>query len=339
MDLLEFLNAYFTAATMARLIEANQRKEGTVFSRVFRQRSNWPLARISMGEITEKTGSVAVTARGAAALPMGKERTAITSIEPMPIRLSKFLTGADINDLKVIFGTGDDKGQRAATAYLDRLVNNLMLRTQATRDALCAQAITGKIDYQMKTDAGLERYQVSYGTGRTSSYNISNKWNAEGVKIGTVYKDLVGMQKVLNEAGFSGTVSFLAGLNVFATLSDLISSIPNDQRFGAKVNDDGSIQIGSYKIYPAVDTYNDTDANGAATTPYEVGANKIVGYIEDLAELVYCAVDDLDGNLEASPFFSKYEKKTDPSGYKVISESKPMPLVSAESFVWGTACN
>ena len=36
------------------------------------------------------------------------------------------------------------------------------------------------------------------------------------------------------------------------------------------------------------------------------------------------------------PFFSKTIKIEDPSGYKVISESKPMPLVSSKGFCWAT---
>ena len=286
MDFYEFLKSYFTASTMNRIITANTRKEGTIFNRVFRQRSNWPLARISMGEIQAKTGSVAVTARGAAALPVGKERNAITSIEPMPISLSNFLSASDINDLKTIFGTGDDKGQSAAKDYLDRLANNLMLRTQATRDALCAQAITGGIDYQMKTENGLERYQVSYGDGSTSSYTIQKKWNAPGATIGTVLKDLTEMQTVLSNAGYSGKVSFIAGLNVYTTIVGMIAMLPNDNRFGAKVIDDGTIQVGPFQITPDIDTYNDVDSYGAVKTPYEIHQDKIVAFIEDLAELV-----------------------------------------------------
>jgi hypothetical protein len=40
--------------------------------------------------------------------------------------------------------------------------------------------------------------------------------------------------------------------------------------------------------------------------------------------------------LEATPFFSKVVKTDDPSGYRVISESKPMPLVAAKGFCWAT---
>ncbi len=36
--------------------------------------------------------------------------------------------------------------------------------------------------------------------------------------------------------------------------------------------------------------------------------------------LVYCAVDDLEANLRAMPFFIKPVKSDDPSGIKLISE-------------------
>ena len=43
--------------------------------------------------------------------------------------------------------------------------------------------------------------------------------------------------------------------------------------------------------------------------------------------LPYAAIDDLDGNLQPLPFFIKPIKTADPSGWKLIAESKPLPIV------------
>ncbi len=53
--------------------------------------------------------------------------------------------------------------------------------------------------------------------------------------------------------------------------------------------------------------------------------------------LPYCAIDDLDGNLQALPFFIKPVKTDIPSGYSLIAESKPFPLVNVNGIVTCTA--
>jgi hypothetical protein len=40
----------------------------------------------------------------------------------------------------------------------------------------------------------------------------------------------------------------------------------------------------------------------------------------------YLALDDLDANLQGMPFYVKPLKQDDPSGYKLIGKSKPLPV-------------
>ena len=42
--------------------------------------------------------------------------------------------------------------------------------------------------------------------------------------------------------------------------------------------------------------------------------------------LYYCAIDDLDANLLPMPLYVMAQKKQDPSGYKIIGKSKPLPV-------------
>jgi len=52
--------------------------------------------------------------------------------------------------------------------------------------------------------------------------------------------------------------------------------------------------------------------------------------------LVYCALDDLDANLQPLPFFAKPIPIKDPSGYKLIGESKPFPIPNTEGICEAT---
>jgi hypothetical protein len=253
----------------------------------------------------------------------------------MPIRLSDFITGAKLNDLKNLYGTGDERGQQLVGSALDEIVLDLMHATELTRNALCAQAISGKIDYMMQTDGGYERYQVAYGDGTPLAFAPATKWNDDACTLSMIISDLSDMEDALAEAGCSGEIKFLVGKKAYSVVADKIASMVNDSRIDAKA-EKGTLYLGGYTLVKDGLTYKDRDSSGAEVTKYEIDIDKIVGFATDIPVLTYCAVDDVDGNLEPVPFFSKTVKVDDPSGYKVISESKPMPLVSAKGFCWAT---
>lgn len=331
MDFLTFLRNYFVVGTIARLIERRNTTESVVTKKIFANRVNWPLATISMEDIEGKIGNKAVVARGAHSLPVGKDAMTITMIEPMPVSLSSTLTAAKLNDLKTIFGQGTEVQQANAQAYLDRIILNMMASADKTRDALCAQALTGKIDYMMKSDSGYERYKVQYGDGNALTFTPSKCW--QEATIAEILADCNAMQQELAKKGVTGSVEFLAGYQAFGALANKICSLPNDQRMGASVSKN-EINLCGYVFTLANSTYADKAADGSDVVKYEVDAAKVVAFVPGYAELDYCALDDLDCNLQAVPFFSKYVKQDDPSGYKVMGESKPMPLISPKSVCW-----
>ncbi len=335
MDFQTFLTSYFTLALITKLIERNKPVRSIVYDLVFATRTNTPSARVRVDDILKRIGNVPVVARGSSALSLGGSSTTRTEIEPMPIRLSDFITGASLNDLKSLYGTGDERGQALVQTYIDKMILDLMHTTEMTRNALCAQAITGKIDYMMQTEGGYERYQVAYGDGTTLSFAPAVKWNDDACTLAMIINDLSDMEDEIRDNGLSGEVKFMIGKFAFAAISNKIARMANETRIDAKA-EKGVIYLGGYELTKNSITYKDRDAAGAEVTKYEVDPEKIVAFAADIPELTYCAVDDVDGNLEAVPFFSKTVKVEDPSGYKVISESKPMPLVSAKGFCWAT---
>lgn len=333
MDILTFIQGYLTVQTISKMIERKQKRRSVVFDTIFSKRTQTGLPFVRMDEYIDTIRSVPVVTRGGASLTIGGGSNSIAMIEPMPIRLNRLLTGARMNDLRTLWGDGGARGQALITAEIDRMVMKLMETTDKTRDALCAQAITGKIDYQMQADSGFVRYGVTYGTGTTLSYTVPKKWDASGTTIADILTDAIAVRRKLNEEGASGEVGFLVSPEVFVAMANKITPLPDSKRMGATVTAN-EINVAGFIFTLCDGSYDDRDSSGAEVVKQEVAAKKAVAWVKDIPELTYCAVDDLDGNLEAIPFFSKTVKVDDPSGIRVISESKPFPMVSEKAFLW-----
>ena len=48
---------------------------------------------------------------------------------------------------------------------------------------------------------------------------------------------------------------------------------------------------------------------------------------------IYAAVDDIDANFLATPFWAKPIKTTDPDGYTLLGQSKPLPVPNVKGIV------
>lgn len=333
MTFLEFLTNYFTITLFSRLIERRTPVSSLTFDKVFTHRANHATARVALTDIMTKTKSMPVIARGGVAIPIDAKKGSTTFIEPLSIRLSDFITGAKLNDLRSLFGNGDENGQALVQAELDNIVLSLMQSTELTRNALCNQAITGKINYMLDSNGMKEKYVIDYGT--TNTYNLNTLLDSDSATLVTVLETLNAMRKSINDAGYTGQLMIMCGANAYSTLCNLIMATKEGERMGARITSD-TIELLGFQIILNNDTYTDTDENGNEATYSAVDTNKMVMCIPQVAELGYFAIDDVSGNLQAVPFFSRAVPIDDPSGFKVLSESKPLPLVAPKSICWAT---
>jgi len=333
MDLYQLIRTSMTASWLAGIIERMPQRKSVTIDKVFTTRENNPSAYADLADIVRVVGSVPVISRGGSSLNTNSSVMTMGKIEPMPIRLNEHFTGARLNDLRNLFGPGSQRGQALVQSEITRITTGLIADTQKTRDALCAQALTGKIDYQMKTDDGFTRYKVNFG--ETQTYVPTKKWSASDIKLSQVIKDLIAMRNQLRSKGHAGNIGFMAGIDVWTQLANLVESLPNDSRSRAAI-DGEVININGFEINLNDGAYSDRDNLGNAVVKNEVASDKIVGWVEGIPKLGYYAIDDLDSNLEPMPVFVKPVKTEDPSGIKVISESKPMPLVAPSAILWST---
>ena len=84
------------------------------------------------------------------------------------------------------------------------------------------------------------------------------------------------------------------------------------------------INIGGYLIKRRAEQYRNPQTK--VMTPV-VPVKEMMMIATDAGhKMPYCAVDDLDANLQAMPLFVKPVEIKDPSGYKLVCESKPFPI-------------
>lgn len=283
-----------------------------------------PFASIGVDELIQIAKAVPVVQRGGTAVAIGSGKGAISLIEPLPVYIQEFVDAKTINDLKILTAVGQQ-------AYVNSRIDFMRRTVYATMEALAGQSLSGAISYAMKTDAGLDTYEVDFGTIPT--FTPTKKWDLETTTLKDIRKDLRTMAKMVQKAGFGSKVKFRSGETVFDAIVDKIEALPNDQRSDAKV-DENVISLGGFKINLFVSSYYDPKLKDYVQP---IAATAIQAFSENISfNFKYLAIDDLDAGLQPTPLFIKTVKMEAPSGYNLIGNSKPLPIPVVKSMVKAT---
>lgn len=277
-------------------------------------RGTHPFATIGIAELTEIAKAVPVVRRGTQSVSIGGGTGSISFIEPQPIDVSRFVTAKELNDLKLL-------DPNAQNTWLDGKLVYMRNTVRATSEALSCQSLTGAINYPMKIDGGFDSYQISFGT--VATITPTKVWDAAGSTIGDVNDTLNKMSEALEDDGFASDIEFRIGALVESFLVGLIGSLGNDTRIIAKVDAD-YIYIGKHKLKMSKGRYYNPQTKAYVNA---IG-DKVVQAI-DMAggfSFKYLAIDDIDAGLAATPLFINPKKADDPSGYKIIAKSTPLPI-------------
>lgn len=193
-------------------------------------------------------------------------------------------------------------------------------------EALCAISLSGTLTYPVKLEAGgYENYTVAYGS--TLSVTPAVLFSAAGAKIKDVFKVLTAMHEKLQENGYGSTLEIWAASDAYLTLFGLVEAVLSSAKMnvGIKVGaDDNGINIGGYLVKRRAEKYRHPQTG---TMTAIVPAKTLRMIATDAGHfLPYCALDDLDANLQPLPFFVKPIESKNPSGYQLVAESKPFPV-------------
>jgi hypothetical protein len=245
--------------------------------------------------------------------------------EPLPIRPNTMVTGADLNNLKVL-------GREGLQAWSREKTDCLRKACRKTAEAMGAMALTGRVQWPVALEGGqYETWDVNFGS--TLSFSPSVLISATGAKIKDVFAILTGMAEKIEEEGFGGSLVTYAGKLAFSHLVGLAENVTSTAKVNVSIAEN-TVTVGGYVVKRMAEKYRNP-STGVMTA--KVGDHQFVMVAKDGGhKMPYCAIDDLDGNLQAMPFFIKPITLKDPSGVKLVAESKPFPIVNTSAICAAT---
>lgn len=317
----------FTPAEIAQAIANVPEMSTPVMDTFFpaKNRRNHQWAYLNATEVSRLIKNVPVVGRDSQSYGQAGTRLDMNQIVPMPVKLSRTISDARLNDLLAM-------SVQSRVDFLSGEIASMRESVRLTAEALSAQAlVAGKIDYNMMVDGVLESYKVNYGVTPTE-YTVAKKWDADGVGLAQILSDLAKMASKIRKAGGSGAIAFGVDSSTFAVLAEKVLALSNDNRMAARL-DDGTVKISGYTITEIADTYTKIGANNASSDEAKIPAKTIVASAVDANHFRYCSIDDSDAGFAGLPLFVKEIPMEDPSGSKLIVQSKPFPLPNLSTTV------
>lgn len=320
IDLTKFFTKAAIAVTLGRLPEL----KSPVLDLIYPRRVNHPLPVLGAKELSKVTGNIPLVKRGTQSYALDTGGGTLRVIEPQSVNPSDFMSGKDINDFRMLDGQGKQQ-------MIDNVIDSMRRTCRATAEAMAAQSITGKISYWLRGEGGATLpYTVDFGTPATVS--VSKKWDASDATVKHVIATLAAMSAKVKKQAPGSEILFVCGMDVYAVLIDLAGKLNNSAI--AQVGPDYIKFGGNLKVTLLDSTYTNLETKASASAVPEKSVLCIVrdsGFTQ-----YYCALDDLDSNFVAMPFFAKALESGDPSGVKIVGESKPMPVPNVSGVVKAT---
>ena len=294
-----------------------------VMDTVFKDRPQQPGPSIGSDIIQQSIKAMPLARRGSRSINVSGFTGTTEFYEPLPIHPDIAITGAELNNLRLYMQTGTNSKAllstwaQTKTDVLRRIVRN-------TTEAMCAVALSGKLSWPVQMEGGgWELYEVDYGSNLTL---VPGKyWDDAAIKPGDIQQLLIDINILFQETGTGQQKVYWAGKDAFIALFNLWAKVFTTSKLNVDISET-AIVVNGTKIELRSEKYWDPKDKIFKDI---VPAN-MLRVIDTAAghRMPYAAIDDVDGNLEPMPFFIKPLKTDNPSGYSLIAESKPLPVIN-----------
>jgi len=288
---------------------------------VFADKKNHPMPVIGIDEIVETTGTLPLVRYGENPVELDQGNRVITLVEPEPIAVKKVIRPREVQMLASMLGTG-------AKQYAQDQIDMFRRKIQTTINALCGQALNGKLNHPVKTDVGTEPYEFTYGN--VASYTPANTWDTANAN---PIKDLDSMMTKLQKKNVNGPYVVLAGIQAYQALLKYLEERANVFIANyTKIDEQAKvpyIEYYGFRIYKVAETY--TDVNG--TTKYVIDPKSIVMVGELPFKLRFLSLDDVEYGMVAMPMLVKVVKDPYGKSLTLLAESKPFPIPKVNAII------
>jgi len=319
------LKGLFSREAIATHLKAAPKLKTTIMDDCFPGRVQKPFAVVGIDDVMEIVGTVPVIRRGGMSTPLGAGNVNISMIEPLSVKPSKDITGQDLNNLRMILA---DKA--SVDVWTRDTIVHLRDTCRMTTEAIASTALTGTISWPVQIDGGWDTYEVQFG--ETWRVNPAKLYNDGEIKVVDVYNHLSDMETAIQDGGYGGQIKFKAGKNAFAALYAIVENFKSTAKMKVEVGA-GEINVGGYIVQKCAEKYRNPQSG---TMVDKIASDEIMGYAVDApGKVIYCALDDIDAKLQPFPFFPKPNPLPEGTGYRIIGQSKPLPVRSPKSICWG----
>ena len=267
-------------------------------------------------EIKEVTGNVLLVLRGGEPINVAGDGATFNYIEVQPINIAETLNPVEIVNMKVLGDTAVEKIIKQKITKFRKIILD-------TIEALAAQSLQGKISYQIKTQTGIDTFEVVFG--QVADLTPDSKPST----VKDLYNLLVDMEGKLQENGYGQNIQIFAGKKAYAKILDMAMSYTGKTVYMEQK--DGGLYIGNYFIKPITTGYKDKNGNFVKAIKDEQ-----IKMIDKSApfRLRYLAIDDFRANLKAMPLFVAQEKEG--KYIKLEAQSKPFLIPVTDAIVDAT---
>ncbi len=313
------LKKFLTPQAIVKTLEKLPELKTPVMDLLFTDRRNHPSTMVGKDDLGLPSGNLPIVRRDAQSVPITSPDSSFDFFEPQPVKPSVFVPNSTINDFVHLAAVDKE-------TFVQNKIDTLRRGCRATAEALCIQALTGKITYplyQGGQPAGT--YTVDYGTIGDLSAKVTKKYDAAGVKVSDIVKGIPEILAGLKARGVDANdVLFLVGYDVYAALCDIVGAQTNSSLMGLGL--DGISIGGGIKFTLLNATY--TNLKTKAEVPVIPAKHMLIVDRQSGSKLLYAALDSMDAGLQAMPFFVSEDMSRDPPGIKLLGESKPFPIVN-----------
>ncbi|NDY56330.1 hypothetical protein G3N56_06180 [Desulfovibrio sulfodismutans] len=319
------IRGLFTKEAIVRYLMALPVLKTPVMDTIFATRPQHPLPMLGVDDVSVVANPLPVVRRGAPSISAVSESGNIAFYEPLPVSAHKSVTGADLLNLQMLRGDGLEAWAREKTDLLRRVC-------RLTTEALCALALTGTVEWPVQLEkGGWEVYKIEYGDPLSAI--PGTLWDAGGVKLKAVFELLTAMQESIQDNGFGGQIVTWAGKAAYNALFAIAEASVTTAKMRVEITEKG-IDVGGYLVERRSE--RNRNPQTGAMTPVVADDDVVMVALDAGHKLPYCALDDLDANLQPLPFFVKPIKKSDPSSYRLVGMSKPFPVPNVKGICRAT---